>query len=308
MRTNILKFALALTAAVALAAPVAAQSPVFFTTPVDSVAGVENATTGDSTCILVKYVGSTAGKPTVEAAAGGDLTFKIAGSADTTTGSPSLNGVFDLSTPAAAVDTMGELVTLINTTGSNWKAVLVNCLASDLTDNAIFTLSATDASAPAGVSFFREATSASASSVFTAQAALLPADAYGDAHTNIRFWLTGSPVGNTTGSAKVNPDPFAGWQTFVQHIRENITSSGTVALFEILGVKRTYDSTGKVSDTVRRIYAETGANTTVEKVVNFHNGPVVLAPGEIAVVRQSTGTDLTAIKLGASGYFIRRAR
>jgi hypothetical protein len=290
-------FALALVAALTLAAvPASAQSVVFLREQV-SVAGAVSATTGATSapCVLVKYVGSTAGKPTVEAAAGGDVTFKIATVADATIGSPNLDGIFDLSTPAAAVDTMGEFVNLINTTGSNWRAVLVGCLASDLTDNAIFTLAATDAATPVGVPLYREATSASATSVFSAQTVLLP----DNAHTNIAFFLSGS---------KVNTNPLNDYQTFVQHIRERITSAGTVALFEVLGVKRTYDSNGKVSETVRTLYAETGANTTVEKTVNFHNGPIPASPGEFVMVRQRTGTDLTAISLNGSGYAVRRQK
>lgn len=280
------------------ATPALAQPPVGAV----SVSASDSGAVDASTCFLVKYRGTTVGKPTVEVAAGGDMTFKIAGAADTTTGSPSLDGVFDLSTPAAAVDTVGELVNLINTTGSNWVAVLVSCLASDLTNNTMDDISATDASGPKGVAITRESTSASATSVFSAQTALLP----DDAETNISFFLSGSPVGGPSGSSKVNPNPFANYQTFVQHIRENITSSGTVALNEVLAVKRTYDSSGKVTDVVRVLFSVTGAATTVEAVYNFHNGPLVTAPGEMVIVRQRTATDLTAVQIAGNGYMVRR--
>jgi hypothetical protein len=253
-------------------------------------------------CVLVKYRGTTAGKPTVEASAGGDLTFKVAGVADATTGSPNLDGVYDLSTPAAAVDTVGELVNVINTTGSNWVAVLGSCLASDLTDNAILTLSATDASTPKGVALIRDATVASASAVFTAQIALVPAEAV----DNIQFHLSGSAIGTPSGSNKVNPNPFEGWQTFVQHIREKITSSGTVAQFEVLGVTRTYDSLGKVTEVVRVLYTQLGGATTVEAYQNFHAGPILTAPGERVVLRQSTGTALTVLSINGNGYMVRK--
>jgi hypothetical protein len=304
MRTLRSAFALALAAILALipVAPVAAQQPIVFFRNVDAVSGQASATVDDTPCVLVKYVGSTTGKPTVEVAAGGDLTFKIAGSADTTTGSPSLDGIFDLSTPAAAVDTYGEFVNLVNTTGSNWRAVLVACLASDLTNNTLDDIAATDASNPKGVALTREATSASATSVFSAQVAALPPGVA----TDIRFFLSGSPVGNTTGSAKVNPNPFGNYQTFIQNIREKITSAGTVALFEVLGVTRTYDSSGKVTETVRPVWAETGAATTVEKAKDFNSGPLVMAKGELVIVRQRTATDLTAINLGVNGYTVRQ--
>lgn len=283
--------------------PVFAQTPVVFFQNVDAVSGAA-VSTGDAACIRVKYRGTTTGKPTVEAAASGDLTFKIAGSADTTTGCSAgtcpASGIFDLSTPNANIDTMGELVNLINTTGSNWVAVLDSCLASDLTDNAIITLSAVEAGNPGGASFFRDVTTVSATSTFSGQVSLLPAG------TDIRFFLSGGPIGNTTGSTKVNPNPFANQQIFVQNIREKITSTGTIALFEVLGVTRSYDSSGKVSETVRSLWSETGAATTVEKAKDFNSGPIVGAKGEMIIVRQRTATDLTAVNVNGNGYMVRR--
>jgi hypothetical protein len=306
MRTFLKPFALALALVAFLIAPSApalaqAAAPV----PV-SISASASSNTTDQSCVLVKYRGTTAGKPTVEVAAGGDVTFKIAGSADTTTGSsagaPSSDGIFDLSTPNAVVDTMGEFVNLVNTTGSNWVAVLTGCLASDLTDNTITTISATDASTPKGVELTRDAAVASATSIFSAQVALLP----DDAASNIAFFVSGSPVGAPRGSTKVNPNPFANYQAFIQHIRENITSTGTIALNEILAVKRTYDDNGKVSESVRTLYSITGAATTVEGQYSFHAGPIVAAPGELIIVRQRTGTGLTASQIAGNGYMVRR--
>lgn len=293
--------ALALAAVIGLMPAAAiAQQPIAFFASVDASSGsVSAVSTG--TCILVKYRGATVGKPTVEAAAGGDITLKIAGVADVTTGSAA-DGIFDLSTPAAADDTWGEVVSKINTQGSNWVAVLVNCLASDLTDNTALTLSATDASAPKGVAILKDDTVASASAVFSAQVALTPP---GGA-TDIRYFLSGGPVGNPSGSTKVNANPFANFQTFVQNVREKITSSGTVALFEVLGVTRTYDGNGKVSETVRSIYSVTGGATTVETAKDFNSGPLVGAKGEMIVVRQRTATDLTVLQVAGNGYTVRR--
>lgn len=297
---KLMTFLTALAVAFAIAGPAVAQVPVLVK-PANSIAGLSTNNTTGSTCLLVKYVGSTAGKPTVEVAAPGEITFKIAGSADTTTGSPNLDGVFDLSTPAAAVDTMGELVNLINTTGSNWRAVLVSCLASDLTDNTITTISATDAAGPAGVALTRDSAVASATSVFSAQVALVPADAA----VNMQFWLNSGGAGYPASGKKINANPFDGWQAYVQHIREKITSSGTIALTEVLAVKRVYDGLGKVSEQVRTLFSVTGAATTVEAVNNFHAGPIVAAPGELIIVRQRTATDLTAQSIGGNGYIVR---
>lgn len=300
MRTPLKIVALAALAAFSLPVMAGAQ-PALLWPNVESYAESASSNTADQTCMLIKYRGTATGKPTVAVAVGGDMTLAIAGVADTTTGSAS-NGIFDLSIPAANVDTMGELVTLINTTGSNWVAVLVGCLASDLTDNTLTTISATEAGGPKGLALTRDGAVASATAVFSAQVAIVPWDADDD----IRFYLNGAPRGSTTGNASVNANPYARHQVFVQHIREKITSIGTVALFEVLAVLRTYSSNGTVSDVVRVLYAETGAATTVEKVVNFHNGPLVAAPGEMVIVRQRTATDLTAAQIAGSGYAVRR--
>ena len=305
MRNLFTRIALALGLVAALTLPASAQQPQVFYSDVTSIAGFATAANGSasaSSCAIIKYVGTTTGKPDVAVAAGGDMTLRVAGVADATTGSPTLNGVFDLSTPAAAVDTMGELVNLVNTTGSNWKMVLTGCLASDLTDNTIDTLSVIDAAGPNGVVLFKDAVVASATSIFSTQVALLPEDAA----SNFRFFTSGSPIGNTTGSNKINANPFARYQPFVQNIREKITSTGTIALFEVLGVKRTYDGNGKVSETVRTIWSETGAATTVEKAKDFNSGPILGAIGEMIIVRQRTGTDLTATSTGGTGFMIRR--
>lgn len=300
-RFSALGAALAALLLIVPAQPVGAQvSP---TTPQISVAGFATAVNGSTAatpCMLVKYVGTSTGKPTVEVAALGDITFKIAAAADTTTGSPSLNGIF--TTADAATNTLGKLVNVINTTGSNWRAVLTGCLSADLRDNTIDTLAATDAAAPGGVVLFKDAVVASATAVFSAQVALYP----GTAATDIRFHLSGKPIGATTGSTSVNPNPLGRYQTFVTHALEKITSTGVIAQFEILGVKRTYDSTGKVSETVRTLYAETGAATTVEKSKDFFNSPIPADPGELVIVRQRTATDLTAQSVNGVGYAVRK--
>lgn len=295
------KFLAILTAVVLVAsigiAPAQAQVFGLTTVPVNPISGISTSTQAGSPAIIVRYVGSTAGKPTVEVAAGGDMTFKIAGSADTTTGSPSLNGIFDLSTPAAAVDTYGELVNLINTTGSNWRAVLVGKLASDSTDNTLFTLSATDAAGPKGVALYADDTVATTGTTFASTVAILPPGV----STDISFWLP-QRVG-----AVINTNPFSGFQPFLQIASEKITSSGTVGLFRVIAVTRTYDSRGQVSDVTRDVWSVTGAATTVRSTtdVGFVYGGIAGAPGEFFLVRQETGTDLTAENVSGVGYMVK---
>ena len=97
--------------------------------------------TAGSVAMLVKYVGtSTSATTDVAVAAGGDMTFRIAGAADTAVNTVAQGslcgatpGTLDLSTPAGTCDTLGEVVDVINASG-DWIAVLVDGLRSDLTD------------------------------------------------------------------------------------------------------------------------------------------------------------------------------
>jgi hypothetical protein len=277
-------------AAFITAAPVAAQTsyPPAGSSP---ISGASTSISAQEAAILIKYVGTTtAGIPTVTVAAGGDITLEIAGVADATTGSPTLNGIFDLSTPAAAVDTVGELVTLINTTGSNWRAVLTSGLTGDTTDNTFITL--VEREVPTfGVRLFRDVTVALFSSV-----AILPPLA----ETEWPFW----GVGADQLRSKPNPNAFAGWQCFLQYASERITSAGTVGVFTVSAVKNTYSATGAVTQTRRILWTPTGGATTVAT-----NTPVGLtfvgAPGEFFIVRQETGTDLTVTQVFGTGYMVK---
>jgi len=289
------KFLTILTAAVIVASasvPASAQVAVSPYVALNPVSGITTSISVGTTAMLVKYVGSTVGKPTVEVAAGGDVTFKIAGAADTTTGSPSLDGIFDLSTPAAAVDTYGELCSLINTTGSNWRCVLLDVLASDVTDNTLITKSATDASSNKGVELFHDTTIG----LFSATSVLPPG-----VESDISYFL---PV---RVGAKINPNVFSGFQSYLQLAAEKITSGGTVGLFRVIAVTRTYDSNGKVADVTRDVWSITGAATTVRSQTDtgFTSSPFAGAPGEFFIVRQETGTDLTVTNVSGVGFMVK---
>lgn len=97
--------------------------------------------------IRIKWVGdddyTTA--PSVTVAAGGDITFQVDGAVDPdigwTTEATEL-GVLDLSTPDSTIDTIGEMVDIINAS-SNWEALIVDAMRSDSTNNTFYTKSET---------------------------------------------------------------------------------------------------------------------------------------------------------------------
>lgn len=133
--------------------------------------------------VLVQYTGSNANGGTVTVAAGGDITFSqgAVGSSTvdatmecdgTIAATGSRNGIYDLSTPAAACDTLGEVVDLINSQGTNWLAVIVHGLRSDATDNVFITLAETAANSADGLGLLSDGTT-----LFKASRALIPAAA-----------------------------------------------------------------------------------------------------------------------------------
>ena len=119
---------------------------------------VNPAVTADDSAIalLVKYKGSgTSNSGLVAVAAGGDLTFTqgVAASEAATTEfecpvSGALGGVIDVSD--AACNTLGEVADIINASTS-WRAVIVDGLRADSSNDTLVTISATSAATAAGL-------------------------------------------------------------------------------------------------------------------------------------------------------------
>jgi hypothetical protein len=94
----------------------------------------------------IRYLGDTASGATLAIAAGGDMAFTTDGTtADTTVNT---TGSIDLSTPAAAVDTIGEVLDMINAS-ANWSVVLLAGLRSMSSDNVFTTVTEVDLSTAA---------------------------------------------------------------------------------------------------------------------------------------------------------------
>lgn len=255
--------------------------------PIRSGVGVSGALSAVSTDVglWVKYVGTTAftTKPTIAvAAADADIALTFNGAADATvTGCGGTAGTLD--TAQAACNTLGGLCNRINAS-ANWACVVESALASDASANALDTLGASDAvTQPGGVGLKKD--------TVVALNVVVP----------LRPGVTGDWY--FAGNA-INPNPFGGFTTFVQAIRENVTSAGTVGEFMVIGVTPKVVGVGasKVySETVRTIWSEPGAATTVEKNLSFINFPLMSMPGEKVIVKISATTGLTAPKLNAVG-------
>ncbi len=112
-------------------------------------ASIVGATTVGGPLFWIRYLGATDSGATVTVEAAGNILITTDGTtADTTVGSPTLNGTFDLSTPGGAVDTMGELRDLWRQS-DNWDIVLLGARRASLTNNVILTVAEVDLSTAA---------------------------------------------------------------------------------------------------------------------------------------------------------------
>jgi hypothetical protein len=276
-------------------APVYAQSG----TPDGVPLGDYTAAVDTDPALLFWYVGDdTTAAVTVAIGAGGDVTLSQGGAVDTTIECPlsgAYAGVLDVSD--AACDTVGELVNVVNgTSGSEWRVMPLNALASDSTDDTLLTIGATEARGDGYVALW------DSSVQLTAQVGFFPG-VLDVGNVKPDFFAPESARGN------VRVNPFAGTRNVLKYAHENITSGGTVVNFVAHCVVPSGLSTsGSYAETVTVPYLEAGAATTVTGLIdefNYAGGGLVCEDGKF-VFRITTDTNLTAQTLFATGFSERK--
>ena len=272
----------ALCAAISYTPDVSAQNvPLFRGQMLRSVVENTSAVDGDI-AIVVRYVGaSCSGASTVAVAAGGDISFVACGSADTTVNT---TGTIDCSTPPAGNDTLGEVVDLINAS-SNWRAVLLDGLRSDSSDNTLATLVAADAKPLTGQGLKFD----SSNVTFTHSRAL----------TTCRDASCLIPV----PGAPTNYNPWKGTYTVLQNFAAKTTYSSGTSTINIYSVTPTSFS----SETANLIYSVAGGNTTVEKSLSPSDWPMGLVgePDAKIVLRVVNSAVMSAATSRAQGLLFR---
>lgn len=248
--------------------------------------------------VLVQYTGSNANGGTVTVAAGGDITFSegaVGSSAVDTTmecdasiaASGSRNGIYDLSTPNAACDTLGEVVDLINSQGSNWLAVILHGRRSDPTDNVFITLSETAANSVDGLGLLSDGTT-----LFKATRAVLPAAAL-----KMPFYKVG--IGRTVRALKANP--FEGMTALLYSITATSTYGSGTSAHEIHCVAVTNSLTA--GSEVVTSYTKAAGATTVENTWTPNEAFGVACPkGQKMLTRTANSAEMTASTLYHAGH------
>lgn len=291
------KSILTLVAAVALAATAVPAPAQTFFGGLRLVGPATGSVTADDTTVAlyVKYVGSTAGKPTVEVdSATGDITFKIAGVADATVGCPTVGtGIIDTSN--AACDTFGEIINKVIGQSANWVLVPGALLASESSNNTLKTLAATDTNIrTTGVPLYFDNQNVDVNADLVSVVVGPPQGA------DAKFWSNGQGTG-------VNANPFADTYTFLSNFSEKKTSGGTIGNTIVYAVKSVFSgvlgSTASYAETVRTAWTQTGGATTVQALGTFTDFPLIAAPGEHFILRISSSTSISAEQVVAAGAF-----
>lgn len=280
-----LTLAAGLVLAATLATPASAQTFFGGLKFVGPASGA-SSTADDVIALYVKYVGSAAGKPTVEVNAVGDLVFTIAGSADTTLGCPTATGTVDVSN--AACNTFGEVINAINASGSNWRAVPGALLASESSDNTLALLAATDTGVRAGKPIYFDNANVDITADLVSVVIGPPSLAVDGS-----FWFAGNAI---------NPSPLGSLYTFLAAFSEKKTSGGTIGNTIVYGVKSIFKG-ATYSEVVRTVWSETGGATATENQTDFSAFPLVSQPGERLILRVSSSTSITAQSVVGSGAF-----
>lgn len=306
IRNLILGLALAL----ALFLPAVSQAqPIFIPAGAYGVSDSISAVDTD-VAVYVKYIGTTNGVATVTIAGGNSAAFTAGGAADTTI-NPVTGGVGSCGNVAgtmdltqAACNTVGEFIDQVNSS-PNWLAWPGAALRSDVLNGRVLNAGPLDGQPGAILNW-------DTSAALEISLDVRPGNQYGSGR-NMDFAISG-----TTGdpNARINVNPFRGFQMLITAERENITSAGVIANFVTYGLTQEFNpkrirAAGagaapiSYSEVVRTIWSQAGAATTVEGT-NYY--PLLTAPGERVMVRITTTVGLTVPRLNVTGLIYKSSQ
>lgn len=266
------------TAALLVAALAAGPAPVLAQSAYDSgiaqilrgqAAGLALTADDTSLAVIVRYIGTQSGL--VAVAANGDITFTqgATGSEAASTEfecpvSGALGGVIDVSD--AACNTLGEVVDTINASTS-WRAVIIDGLRSDSSNDTLLTFSATAATAVNGYPLYWDTDTA-----FSSTIAILPTEA-----RKMPFYLQGRSL---------RTDPYAGTLPLFWYGNATSTYGSGTSTLSLVSVKATYATSNLAgTETATTILSLAGGATTAAKEVDFRAHGVYGRRGEKLLFR-----------------------
>jgi len=251
MKNKIIALLLAAAGFVLAAVPPAyAQYPI----PGQKPTPISTAVSADDTdvALLIKYVGGTATSADVAVAANGDITLRVTAAVDTAIGCPTAGtGIIDVSD--AACDTMGEVVDRINQQGTNWRAVLLDSMRADSSNDTILTIAATEATVTGGLALRIDTDVA-----FKNSRALVPCRL-------IECYINPSGPLPRPG---LHQNPWAGLQSLLYVMNSTSTYASGTSQMQIWSVRATNRGDAG-AEVATQLYGVAAGATTVNKVLDF---------------------------------------
>lgn len=235
--------------------------------------------------LLIKYIGEEENGE-VAAEADGNLTF-IDGDEGSEAATDSfecpvsgaLGGIIDVSN--AACDTLGEVVDIINAS-DDWRAVIIDGLRSDSSNDTFLAVATADATAVGGVAIEWDTTVA-----LTVSAALVPPAARSD----ITLYLRGTGF---------QPNPFQGTRTVFWYGNATSTYGSGTSNFRVQCVRPTHHEDG--AETVTTVLGPiAGGATTANKEFDFSEAGVFCNFDEKMLVRLTNSAAMATVQLVATG-------
>ena len=258
------------------------------------------STTAGSVAMIVKYVGTAQASGRVTVAAGGDLTFEVGASGsetgDTTVECPlsaPYAGVFTVAN--ASCDTLGEVVDLLNAS-HNWRAVLIDGMRGDSSNNTIATIGATAATGADGLALYFDVPVA----LFDSKA-ILP----NEYRNSIKPYLTG------VNGTQLVANPYKGLRPAL--FRDVVTWTGTgtplqyvysVAVTNKAGVSVTAPAGS--TEVVSTYFGAGLAASGTEKIFDYSPYGIWGRSGEKMISRTGPATTMTAINHGSYGIVVKQ--
>lgn len=293
MMKKILALAAALVLAIGLVPSVEAQN-VFDKMVDGEIAGRYLSAVSTDVKLLVRYVGSNSLGGTVTVAAGGDITFSVgavgASAVDTNlecdssiAADGSRSGIFVLSSPHANCNTLGEVVDLINAS-NNWRAVILDGLRSDGTDNTFAALSETAANSVDGLGLLNDGAVALHTTI-----AVVPLEA-----RKMSFYLAGK---------NLRANPFSNSRAWVGRVLGQSTYGSGTSAWNYISDAQTYSTSGGAS-TETTVWNQAAAATATDQEVDFSEvGGFHGRKGEKLLVRVTNSAAMSAANIKVWGLF-----
>lgn len=267
-----------------------AQTP-YFDLYRNSIAASRSNGDDANIAFIVYYVGSSeSGK--VAVAAGGDLTFtEGVESSEAAVDdfecpvSGGLGGVIDVSD--AACNTIGEVMNIVNVSGSGFRIVPVDSLLSDSSNDTLVTFSAAQVNSEKGLAVNIDTDVAFLASIALTAA---PDDASGMLE----------PV-----SGKLVANPYLGQRAVLFSANGTSTYASGTSTWQVLSVKPNY-KVGTSSETVTTLYTQPAGATTANNVLTLPSLGLIGRHDEKLILRISNSAAAATTTINANAIVLPR--